>query len=162
MLRRSETNRLITAVALAVALATALATPAAAKNAKLGDEVLGEWCFAFSGSEGRDFWARATTNADQCSEAGMSIRQNGHTLEEGGWCEALKTEIIDYVAGATRGQGPDLKPLLPFSAVATPVYRVKYRCSGEGIVLISVQTLTFVKGYLEVREIRHGRERPLR
>jgi hypothetical protein len=152
---------------LLVAAIAIMATPAAAKNAKLGKEVLGEWC-AIEDAEGNLFFPKKSTiwvgtdNINKCSNGAISIRRDGIALEEDGYCEALKTEIIDYVVGATRGQGPDGKPLLSFRDVATPVYRVKYRCSGEGAIWTSVQIFAVVKGYLEVREIKHGRERPLK
>ena len=134
----------------------AYATPAAAKNAKLGDEVLGEWCF-FSTSEGTTYFGRA--NVAPCAEWGISIRRDGYSNEEDD-CKAIKIEIVGHVVGATRGKGPDGKPLLPLSAVLTPVYRVKYRCEGEGAVWNEVKTLVTVKGSLQVKEHKSAPRRP--
>jgi hypothetical protein len=138
-----------------IVVAAALATPVAAKNAKLDNEVLGDWCWVSSISDGTAFFL-------PCAEGkrGISIRRDSYSDGEKD-CKAIKIEIVDHVAGATRGKTPEGKPLLPAD---TPVYRVKYRCEGEvegeGAVWNEVKTLVTVEGFLQVKEHKSARRRP--
>jgi hypothetical protein len=137
-----------------------LATPAGAKNVKLGDEVLGDWC-SFSSSErttyftsADDFVGAAPRDPNdpaagiQCGKEPNSdvpswwvnVRQNGYRDLEAD-CKAIKTEIVGHVQGATRGKNSKGEPLLPLSEPRSAVCAARRFASAPAPIPASIHPL---------------------